>query len=194
MNEILKRKEIIEWKENGKPNTLPSHLKHQIILNYAKKFSLYTLIETGTYYGDTIHATKNHFKSIYSIEISKKLFNIASKKFSPYNFIHIIHGDSSEKLKYVLSKTYDRCLFWLDGHYSGGITEKGKKETPIIEELKQILNHPIKNHVILIDDARLFGKSKNYPTLPEIKKIFLDNNSAWKINMKNDIIRIYQKI
>ena len=46
------------------------------------------------------------------------------------------------------------CLFWLEGHYSVENTAKNVKEIPIMEELKQICDHPVKNPVILIDDAR----------------------------------------
>jgi hypothetical protein len=48
-------------------------------------------------------------------------------------------------------------LFWLDGHFCGGVSAHGDKGTPILEELNLILSHRVKEHVILIDDARLFN-------------------------------------
>ena len=54
-------------------------------------------------------------------------------------------------------------MFWLDGHYSGKGTAKGKKETPILEELKTIFDTNDLRYVILIDDARHFGSEKRLP-------------------------------
>lgn len=46
------------------------------------------------------------------------------------------------------------ALFWLDGHYSGGGTAKGKQETPISLELRAVLDAPASVRVFLIDDVR----------------------------------------
>lgn len=48
---------------------------------------------------------------------------------------------------------------WLDAHYSGGTTAKGKKSSPLKDELEIIKKHPIKNHIILIDDVNCMGKN-----------------------------------
>jgi hypothetical protein len=48
-------------------------------------------------------------------------------------------------------------MFWLDAHYSSRDTAKGEVSVPLLDELQVIASHPIKDHVILIDDYRLFG-------------------------------------
>ena len=84
------------------------------------------------------------------------------------------------------------CLFWLDGHYSAGITAKGEKETPIWEELEHICDHPIKNHVILIDDASLFVGKNDYPNLDSLQK-FVESRFPDNIfEVRDDMIRIYK--
>jgi hypothetical protein len=67
-----------------------------------------------------------------------------------------------------MNKIDQPALFWLDGHYSAGVTAKGEKDTPIYEELNQILSSKDKGHVIIIDDARCFGTDPNYPSIKEL--------------------------
>jgi len=86
------------------------------------------------------------------------------------------------------------CLFWLDGHYSGGNTAKGEKETPIMEELRQICAHPVKNHLILIDDAREFTGQNDYPTIESLRTFVGARLPGYGFDVKDDIIRIYKKL
>jgi len=79
------------------------------------------------------------------VELSTELYERAKRKFSRYKHISIFKGDSSKVLPEILSQIEEPCLFWLDGHYSKGITATGEKETPILEELKHIFNHPIED-------------------------------------------------
>ena len=73
---------------------------------------------------------KKFFKRIYSIELSEDLFNMAKKRFRNNSHIKIIQGDSGDVLKNVLIEITEPGIFWLDGHYSAGITVKGKKGMP----------------------------------------------------------------
>ena len=160
---------------------------------YANKFSINIFIETGTYLGKTVEAVKNKFKEIYSIELNKELYLKAKQKFIKYKHINIILGDSSIKLPKILSNIDSPCLFWLDAHYSGKNTSKTDLQTPIIRELLSILNHPNKNHVILIDDAHEFTGKNDYPTIPELKEI-VNQYEEKVLIIKENIIRIHNKI
>lgn len=182
---IIRKKEIIP--------PLPS-VKQRIVKKYAKNFSIRILIETGTYLGDMVEATRNVFDKIYSIELDKNLYNRAKKKFSKSSHITIIKGDSSKNISLVIEKISEPCLFWLDAHYSGGITARGDKETPIMQELDHIFNHHVRNHVVLIDDARLFVGKKDYPSLRKLKKFVLKKHPALVFKVKDDIIRIHKRI
>ena len=148
-----------------------------------------TLIETGTYKGEMIEATKNIFDRIVSIEIDRELYLNATKKFAENPKIKIIEGDSGIVLSSVLRSIGDDCLFWLDGHYSGAGTSKSDINTPIIKELTCIFENYPGRYVILIDDARCFDGTSDYPDINLIKKMAMERNL--KFDVKTDIIRIY---
>ena len=185
---LLDKRQIGIWKANGANLPLPPCKKQEILKRYGKLFSLKILIETGTYMGDMVWANKNYFDKIISIEIDYELYKLAKKRFSKFNHIEIIHGDSGEILGKTIEKINQPCLFWLDGHFSGGITGKGILETSIIKELEHIYSHHINRHIILIDDARLFNGQKDYPTIAELKNIILNKDCTYEI--EEDIIRI----
>lgn len=181
---------LLKWKNKNYPVPAPHAYKQKVIKNYAKNFKINTMVETGTYLGETVRATKYAFKKIYSIELDDNLYNEAKQKFSKFKHINIIKGDSGLILPKILKYINEPCLFWLDGHYSKGITAKGEKNTPIYKELKTILNHKIKNHIILIDDARCFVGKDDYPTIDDLKSYINKNKKNAGIKIKNDIIRI----
>lgn len=139
-----------------------------------------------------VKATMHTFKRIYSIELDKVLYRRARRKFSKFSHIDIIHGDSSKILSELLSSISQPCLFWLDAHYSGGISGRGDRETPILNELQQILSHPVSNHIILIDDARLFNGQNDYPNLGELKSLISQYGQDYLMEVKYDIIRIHK--
>ncbi len=193
INKRIKRsKEIRDWKRRGKPVPPPPFVKQIAVEHYAKKFSLDTLVETGTYLGDMVEASKNTFRRIFSIELDTTLYNQARHRFSAFDHIVITQGDSGEVLPHVLAGISDPCLFWLDGHYSAGITARGQLETPVMEELGCILDHPVADHVILIDDARLFVGQHDYPTIEELQKSIFEKRPGWFFEVKDDIIRIHK--
>ena len=167
----------------------PPRYKHINIKEYAKEYGCKTLIETGSFYGDTIDAVKDIFEEIYTIELSQELFLSVQKRFQNISKIHCYQGDSAILLPNILKKCNENPIFWLDAHYSGGITEKTNKESPIVEELEIILNK-FKKVVILIDDARIFETSDNYPSIFTVKQIVKSKFPKAEFEVYSDIIRI----
>ena len=162
----------------------------------AEQYACEILIETGTYYGQMVEAMRNEFKEIYSIELSEKLFLDAENKFAEYGHIHLFHGDSAVVLPEIIPKMDRRALFWLDGHYSAGDTACGEKQTPVFEELDSLTASPDYGHVIVIDDARLFDGTDDYPTLSDLC-VFLKNKGYLehhKVTVVDDAIRILPTI
>jgi hypothetical protein len=180
---------IEKWQKEGCPAPPPHAIKRQTIEAYRQQYQLKVLVETGTYMGDMVAACKDKFDTVYSIELSEKLYRKAVKRFANDKNVHIVCGDSATKLSEILSTLSQPCLFWLDGHYSGGVTAKGNVECPVIDELHAIYQHR-NDHLILIDDARLFNGTHDYPTIEQIEKIIAVYNILYNIRIENDIIRI----
>jgi hypothetical protein len=169
----------------------PHGAKVKEIVNYAKKNNVDLFIETGTYLGDTVDSVIPYFRKIYSIELNEKLFNRASKLFRNDEKVEIIQGDSKIQLKKIMRQINKRAIFWLDAHYSGKGTARGKSDSPISSELETILNHKVKNHIILIDDARMFTGKGGYPKLKDLETEFKTRYPDKIFLVKNDIIRIH---
>jgi hypothetical protein len=181
------RKEYLLWLVTGKPVPPPHFVKQLAIRRYGKIYSLSTLIETGTFQGDMVVAQRSHFKRIISIELSRDHFERAKGRFKNDPNIEILPGDSGVLLKEIVPTLSQPSLFWLDGHYSGGNTAKGGSATPILKELETIFASKV-NHVVLIDDARLFSGSDDYPTIGSLKALVTRN--GWEISVLDDIIRV----
>ncbi len=189
---IRQRKAFREWGNRGRVPASPHLLKQSTVKEYGRRFSIDTLVETGTYLGEMLYATRGTFRKIVSVELDRVLYERAKKKFARYSHISIINGDSGELLSEILADIERPCLFWLDAHYSRGITGKGGVETPILQELHHILNHPVEDHVILIDDARLFVGRNDYPTLEQLENLIHDAHRDWAFEVEDDIIRIHK--
>ena len=182
--------ELACWEKNGKPSPPPHIVKQRTLQNYSKVFGLKILVETGTCYGDMVEAMREVLDRLYSIELSKELYEKAKERFIKARNIELIYGDSGRELGSLMSKLDQPALFWLDGHYSGGVTAKGDKDTPIYEELDHILHSPDRGHVIIIDDARLFGNDPGYPSIQELTDFITSINPNLDILVQHDIIRI----
>jgi len=129
------------------------------------------------------------FKKYYTIELGTDIAKIASKRykyFEEYNFkpshelmhcdeldeefdtnqeyfdnrLKLINGDSGIEIGNVLKDVDERCCFWLDAHSGKESYARGGTDVPLIQELEHIKNHHIKDHIIAIDDAHLFGKKQ----------------------------------
>jgi hypothetical protein len=161
-----------------------------ILRKHAREFNLDTFVETGTYLGDTVYAMRRVCKKISSIELSKELAKKARLRFSRYANIQILEGDSTVILPQILKSIDTPCLFWLDAHFSEGVTVVGSSPTPILEEVKAIIEHPVKGHVILVDDARSFVGKSGYPTLEQLNSFVTGSRPDILMGVRNDIIHL----
>lgn len=190
---ILKQKTALKkWQQQGMLLPPPHEYKQSLIVNYSRKYALSVFVETGTFLGYMVEVQKYRFKKLISIELDVALYEKAKDKFKEDVNISIYQGDSTYILPQILSGLSEPSLFWLDGHYSEGITAKGNINTPILSELKSILQHNVKGHLILIDDARCFNGDNDYPTREELQSLVLKYNPSLIFSVENDIVIIHK--
>jgi hypothetical protein len=138
-----------------------------------------------------VAAQLHAFNRIYSIELDRALASAAQVRFAASPHVTILQGDSGRVLPEILRGIQSPCLFWLDGHYSEGITARGDRVTPILAELTAVLSHSVHGHVALIDDARLFDGTDDYPTLDDLRRWLTDHWSGSVMEVSDDIIRVH---
>jgi len=192
LSPLKRRRERIkyqQWHKDGCPVPPPHMVKQMAIKEYRDKYGYEILVETGTFLGDMVEAQKKIFRKIYSIELGVDLFNEAVRRFRRDKNVIIVQGDSGKVLPKILSEIDSPAIFWLDGHYSAGITAKGDKECPIYEELDAIFDDKQFNHIILIDDARCFIGQGDYPTIAQLTEYVKGKNDKYQVEVRDDIIR-----
>jgi hypothetical protein len=152
-------------------------------------------VETGLQHGEGVKQALNAgFETIYSIELRKVSCDEGEKKFAQQRKdgkVHIIHGRSEEQLGPVISKINEPITFWLDAHLAPGhLTTIGTDEygvwCPLYSELEHIARHPVKNHIILIDDIDRLDEEYNWTEevkLDIIKSKVLEINPHYTISL-----------
>lgn len=182
------------WKNDGSIPPMPHYGKKLILEEYVSRFKPEVFIETGTYNGHMVLSMLNKFQKVYSIELDEVLCQKAIEKFCGYKHVKILQGESDKVLKQLLPEIQSSCLFWLDAHYSGGKTAKADIETPIMREIKCIFNHSlVDQHILLIDDARCFDGTNDYPHIKALNQYICERHPNWIFEVKDDIIRTFNK-
>ncbi len=186
------QRDFDRWEKAGRPAPPPHYIKQMTIEEYRKKSGYNVLIESGTFLGDMVESKKKSFKKIISIELSSLLYKKAKKRFKKDLNVSIVWGDSGEKIAAILKAIHEPVIFWLDGHYSAGVTAKGNKLCPVYEEIDAIFNSVSRfDHIILIDDARLFTGKRGYPEINQLTEYIHSKNIRYQIYIKDDIIRYW---
>jgi len=180
-----------QWKQQGRPIPPPHIVKVRVLQAYARRSGYSCLVETGTYLGDMVASIKDSFTAVHSIELDSFLAKRATKLFAPYLQVQIHQGDSGKVLPKLLKQLQQPAIFWLDAHYSGGITAKGVQETPIVQELEAIFALSRYENIIVIDDARHFGVMPDYPQLQEFIRYFKKKHPSYSVQVENDSIQLW---
>jgi hypothetical protein len=134
------------------------------------------VIETGTYLGDSSRYFAECGYPVHTIEVSEQLARSAFPDLRSRG-VQCYQGDSGVLLGGILDDLQRRAAtavnFWLDGHWSQGVTSKAVDyETPIVLELQAIARRrsAFSKLVVAIDDVRCFGNDPAYPD----KKFLVD--------------------
>ena len=189
-NDRVKKAALDRWRKEGEKIPPPHELKEEVIKQFNDRYSINTLVETGTFKGEMVFAQKDNFDKIYSIELSRMLYETAKKRLNKYSNVKLYCGDSKDILPEIVKEITQPAIFWLDGHYSGFETAKGDLATPINRETDIILGSK-QNHILLIDDARLFTGENDYPEIQLLKDKLSSERPEYNFSIEHDIIRFY---
>ena len=187
--ELVRNKMYQNWEKTGKPIPPPQVVKLFKIRELQKKYDCKLFIETGTYKGDMIYALKNDFEQLITVELSEQYHQKAVEKFRNDKHINLLFGDSGILMPKIIKDIKVKSLFWLDGHFSSGNTAQGELDCPIFGELDAIFSSPFK-HVLLIDDARYFNGTNDYPTIEGLKSYIEKNKPGSFFSNENDLITV----
>lgn len=180
----------IHWVRQGYASPYPHYMKQATILRHAIPGSLF--IETGTYKGATSRYFRNRGFSVATVEVSQSLY----ETYSPYLRklgIDTRLGDSADVVPQLLHEHVGSpsLTFFLDGHYSSGITSKGDQPVPIVREFQAISTfakmNPEKTLSVIVDDVRLFmpGGDPAYPARSTLMAFADSIDAHWSI--ENDL-------
>jgi hypothetical protein len=112
-------------------------------------------IETGTNRAGTARWAARHFDRVVSIEANPEFHRAAKQRVASYANVDLRLGNSQDALKTLMQELSRPALLWLDAHWSGGASAGEDLECPVIEEIA-VVDAGTAEHVILIDDARMF--------------------------------------
>jgi predicted O-methyltransferase YrrM len=144
----------------------PTRHKHSVLRSAAREHGLRILVETGTYTGETAWAFRREFDRIDTIEVEPALARLARIRFARTSSVHVHQGDSARVLPQILSSLDRPALFWLDAHPH---TDRSANDAPVplVAELTAIAAHPVRGHIVLVDDMRLMG-SAGFPSIDDL--------------------------
>lgn len=180
-----RKNEEREWVLRKYAVPSPALIKRSVLLRLGTPGGVW--VETGTFMGDTTALLALDAKEVYTIEPDKALFDKAVARFNDDSHVHVIHGLSEEAFPSLLPTLSGAVNFWLDGHFSGGITHQGPTDCPVREELLNIENNlgRYEKIVVLIDDVRCFDPSileySDYPDINFLVDWARKNNLRWHI-------------
>ncbi len=148
-------------------------IDRKLAVDLRDQLGLERAVETGTYRGLTARVLGALFDSVVTIELSGPLYERAAKKLEDLSNVEAVHGNSPDVLR-GLADGEQSTLYYLDGHWSGGVTEGTQDECPLLEELAAI-GSGTADDCLVIDDARLFTSAPppphdpaQWPTITEV--------------------------
>lgn len=116
----------------------------QQVYNLIAEWNISTVIETGTYMGDTTRYIAAIAQNVHTIECNKDYYNVVSKKLSELKNVTSHFGSSPEILAKILPTLPGRNFIFLDAHWYAF--------WPIKDELRVISAHTTERPVIMIHD------------------------------------------
>ena len=185
---LTERRIYVQWVMAGRPVPAPPLVKQRIVKRYQDKYGLRTVIETGTFTGETVEAVRARSSRVISIELEPSLHAAAVRRFARASNVTLLQGDSAALLPGILDEVQPPALFWLDGHYAGSGTA-GAGTSPLLREVRTLLSRSPRGDVIRLDDARQLTGTVGYPALDDLIALIRRERPRAEVSVADDIIR-----
>ena len=187
--------QVMSWESDSFAMPAPHFVKQSVVLRHVIKGS--TIVETGTHTGETSKLLLTASNKVFTIEPDEILYAKANARFMGNQGIKVLNGTSEEIFPSLLPRIFGDVSFWLDGHFSGEGTFKGKLDSPIKIELSEIQKN-VNNFnkiCVLVDDVRLFNpkllENSAYPSVDFLTDWAITNGFNWSIESDIFIAKNY---
>jgi hypothetical protein len=125
-----------------------------LALSLARALDIDTFVETGTHHGHATRWAAEHFRRVWTVEISAEYQAVARSNLAAFDNVSFVLADSAVALSSICAQLERPALFWLDAHAGGG--NFGSDDIcPLLAEIDTVASAGV-HHVIMIDDARAF--------------------------------------
>jgi FkbM family methyltransferase len=168
----------------------------ELAIALKEAYNLQGFIETGTHFGATALWAAQYFPKVITIEAAKEIYEGVVNNYGHLKNVDFLLGNSKEQLAAIVPSLKQPCIFWLDAHWSGGMTYGESQECPLLEEL-QIINDSECEHFILIDDARLFlcpppnpHRIEEWPTIDAVTSLLNSGRSRYTVIVEDVIVSV----
>jgi hypothetical protein len=173
----------------GVPKPLVSFIRDE--------YAVRIFIESGTYMASTALWASEIFEKVYTIELSGELYSSAVQKYAHIKNIKFLQGTSSTVLAEILKEVDEPAVFWLDAHWSAGVTAGEGVPCPLTDEIRAVLNAD-PAHFILVDDARFMmmpppesiEKPHDIPSWGEVFKLLDSHGKRYSVVWRDVLISV----
>ncbi len=173
---------------------LSADQRRQLLRVYGQEYGLRTFVETGTAEGYTCLQLRDDFDQLHTIEIDPGLYGRALETFDRIPQVTCWYGDSGKVLADVLEVTDGPTLVWLDSHWCAHGHNPDGLDTPIEAELAALIADG-RDHVVLVDDCRLFRQGEawesecyDWPSLTWLRQQAV--MGGWLYSLEDDVARL----
>jgi hypothetical protein len=155
--------------DRGRLHVPPPEAKRRHLLALFRARQHETLVESGTYLGDTTAFFAPHARRVITVEVDPRLASRARQRFARIPNIEVVEGDAQEAVPRILRNLGGPALVWLDGHYSGEGTGRGLQDEPALLIVRSLREVPgLEGSTIVVDDLRTFGRDPAAPHLVDL--------------------------
>ena len=150
-------------------------IPRELALALKAKYGIGVFVETGTLVGHTAEWASKHFNQVATTDVV--VTDESRGRLMHLDNVEQCFDDSVFFLECLSMR--ETILFWLDAHTN--------EECPVLREIAAINKSPIP-HVILVDDARLFGDLPAWPAKGEVVWLLINGGKRTVLEVDDVLV------